>query len=206
MLRQLFSGQKKDPVEVFWEWFMANEAQLWKIDQDTEKIYRLIRVALDKVCPGLTFEIAMAVTDGKRQFFISDGGNSSYTIQVDDLHRAAPDLARWQIIKHTSTPIVGTGVATTGASKTEEDIRFQLFNDGEKVGILLMFANYMESKRDTFARIAPDLLKEAIGEQMLMSRVGFIDYSGPESNFYTNARPLSDIGKALEEYYRINRQ
>ncbi len=90
---------------------MANEAQLWKIDQDTEKIYRMIRDALDKVCPGLTFEIAMAVTDGKRQFFISDGGNSSYTLQVDDLHRAAPDLARWQIIKHTSAPIAQMAVA-----------------------------------------------------------------------------------------------
>jgi hypothetical protein len=206
MFRQLFSGQKKDPVDVFWEWFKANEAQLWKIDQDTEKIYRMIRDALDKVCPGLTFEIAMAVMDGRRQFFISDGGNSRNTLQVDDLHRAAPELARWQIIKHTSTPLAQMAVAIDGSTKTEEDVRFQLFNDGDKVGMLLMFPNYLESKRDIFARIASDLLKEAIGEQILLSRVGFIDYAGPESNFYSNARPLSDLGKAFEEYYRINRQ
>ena len=206
MLRQLFSGQKKDPVEVFWEWFKANESQLWKIDQDTEKVYRMIRDALDKVCPGLTFEIGMAVADGRRQFFLSDGGNSSYTTQADDLHRAAPDLVRWQIIKHTSAPIVQTEAAAALPTKTGADVRFQLFNDGDKVGILLMFSNYLESKRDIFARIAPDLLKEEIGEQMLQSRVGFIDYSGPESNFYANAHALSDLGKALGEYYRINRQ
>jgi hypothetical protein len=206
MLRQLFSGQKKDPVEMFWEWFKANEAQLWKIDQDTDKIYRMIRDALDKVCPGLTFEIGMAVADGRRQFFISDGGNSSYTIQVDDLHRAAPELARWQIIKHTAAPVAQMGVAKAGSTNNEAAVRFQLFNDGDKVGILMMFSNYQESKRDTFARIAPDLLKEEIGEQGFLNRVGFIDYAGPESNFFSNARPLSELGKALVDYYRIYRQ
>jgi hypothetical protein len=36
--------------------------------------------------------------------------------------------------------------------------------------------------------------------------VGFIDYAGPESNFFSNARPLSELGKALVDYYRIYRQ
>ena len=206
MLRQLFSGNKKDPVEGFWEWFEANEARLWKIDQDTEKIYRMIREALDRVNPGLTFEIGMAVADGRRQFFLSDGGNSNYTLQVEDLHRAAPELARWQIIKHTVAPVAQAAVAIDRATKADADVRFQIFNDGDKVGILMMFPNYQESKRDIFARIAPDLLKEAIGEPGLVNRVGFIDYAGPESNFFANARPLSELGKAVKEYYRIYRQ
>jgi hypothetical protein len=206
MLRQLFSGNKQDPVDEFWEWFKANETRLWKIDQDTEKVYRMIREALDRVNPGLTFEVAMAVADGRRQFFISDGGNSSYTLQVHDLHRAAPELSRWQIIKHTAAPVAQGAVAMDKPTKTEADVRFQLFNDGDKVGILMMFPNYQEAKRDIFARIAPDLLKEAIGEQGLVNRVGFIDYAGPESNFFPNARPLSELGKALEEYYRIYRK
>jgi len=206
MLRQLFSGHKKDPVDEFWEWFQANDVRIWKIDQNTEKIYKLVRDALDKVSPGLTFEIAMSVTDGRRQLFISDGGNSNYTPQLEDLHRAAPALAHWQIIKHTSTSLTPTAVVVDTPALTNDAVRFQLFNDGEKVGVLLMFSNFQDSKRDLFARIAPDMLKDALGEQGFMNRVGFIDYAGPESNFFSKARPLSELGKAFEEYYRFYRQ
>jgi len=203
MLKQLFSGQKKDSTQVFWEWFQANETRIWKIDQDTHKVYQMVRNALDKVGPGLTFEIGMSVADGRRQFFISDGGNSNYTTQVDDLYQAAPSLPRWQIIKHTSAQSTPMVVSPDKPITPDEGVRFQLFNDGDKVGILLMFSNYQDSKRDTFARIAPDLLKDALGDQGYLNRVGFIDYAGPESNFYANAQPISELKRAFEAFFRI---
>jgi hypothetical protein len=206
MFRGLFSGQKKDPVEAFWEWFQANETRIWKIDQDTGKIYQMIRDALDRVNPALTFEIGMSITDGKRQLFLSDGGNSTFTGQLEMLHQAAPILTRWQIIKHTTTPAARLVTPHADTAAPGEEIRFQLFNDGDKVGILVMFSNYQEAKRDIFARLAPDLLKDAIGFQSYLNLVGFVDYAGPESNLYANARPLAELGKAFEEYYRINRQ
>jgi hypothetical protein len=206
MLKRLFSGDKKDPAEAFWGWFQENETRIWKIDQDTEKIYQMVRNAINAYCPGLTFEIGMSIVDGRRQFFISDGGDIRYALKVAELHDAAPNMSHWQIIKHSSAQTTPTAPVADNPTTGSEDTHFQLFNDGEKVGILFMFDNYQESKRDIFARIASDLLKSALGEQGVQNRVGFIDYAGTDSNFYATARPLSELSRAFEEYYRNYRQ
>jgi hypothetical protein len=205
MLNKLFSQQRGISPEAFWEWFQANETKIWDIDQNTEKVKRILRNALDQVCPDLVFEIGMSVVDGKRQLFISDGGNPSKSPVVENLYLAAPAMDHWRIIKDISTGSspVGTGMDTAAASII--NARFQLFNDGDRIGILLMFENYRESERSDFARIGPVLLNKTLGEQDVANRVGFVDYAGPESNFYPDARPLSELRKAVDNYFHIYR-
>ena len=165
----------------------------------------MIRDAIDQYCPGPQIEIAMSVRDGRRQLFISDGGDSRYTEIVEALCKAAPAMPHWQVITHGSAIIqqaAEPATASLDAAVTDEAIRFQLFNDGDKAGILMMFPDYVEEKRDVFARIGPGLLKDALGEEVFENRVGFIDYAGTESNFYQTARGLSGLLKAFEEHFR----
>lgn len=204
MFRNLFSSQSDTP-EGFWKWFLANEARIWAIDQNPQKVTRMIQEAIDQFCPGLEIEIAMSVRDGRRQLFISDGGRSENASKAEALYRAAPAMSLWQVIQHGSTPLTQPPVQSTPdeAPTTDEGIRFQFFNDGERVGILLMFPNYVEAKRDTLAHVAPGLIKDALGEQAYTNRVGFVDFAGADSNFYPNARPLSVLRNAFDEYFRF---
>jgi hypothetical protein len=203
MLKSLFSQYSQDSPEAFWEWFQENESRIWKIDRDPEKISKMVRNALDQYNTDLEFEIAFSVVDGKRQFFISDGGIDSLTPFVDRLCQAAPALEHWRVINNLKQENMPLIVEPDNRARGDAEPRFQFFNDGDKVGILLLFPEYNESTRDQFLIRGPIMLKEVLGEEDFTYRVGFIDYAGAESNLYENARPLSELRRAFEQYFNL---
>lgn len=201
MLKNLFSKNKKDSQAEFWDWFVSNEASIWSIERNQVKVIRMVSEALNRFQPGLAFEIGMDVVDGKREFIISADGISSNIPKVESLYLSAPVLARWQIMKYRQRSAFGGEIHMAGKMISAEDVRFQIFNDGEKVGILLMFGDFSDEKRNQFAGIGFILLDKALGEQDVMTRVGFVDLAGPESNFYADARRLPELPKAFDEYF-----
>ena len=201
MLKNLFTKNKKGSQVEFWDWFVSNEASIWSIERNQEKIIRMVSEALNRFQPGLAFEIGMDVVDGKREFIISADGISSNIPKVESLYLSGPVMARWQIIKYRPRSAFGGEIRMAGKVISAEDVRFQIFNDGEKVGILLMFEDFSEEKRNQFAGIGFILLDKALGEQDVMTRVGFVDLAGPESNFYADARCLPELPKAFDEYF-----
>jgi hypothetical protein len=203
MLKSLFSQYSKDSPEAFWEWFQEKESRIWNIDRDPEKVSKMVRNALDQYHPDLEFEIALSVVDGKRQFFISDGGINSMAPFVDRLCQAAPALEHWRVIKNYSQQNILGIIEPDNRANQDNEPRFQFFNDGDKVGILLLFPDYNESTRDQFLINGPIMLKEVLGEEDFTYRVGFIDYAGAESNLYENARPLSDLRRAFDQYFNL---
>ncbi len=201
MLKNLFKQKGAGSQAEFWDWFVKNEDKIWTIDRNQEKVIRMVGEALDRYHPGLAFEFGMDVVDGKREFILSADGIRSNIPLVESLHLAAPDLPRWQIMKYRQRSAFGGEIRMAGKVITAEDVRFQVFNDGEKVGILLMFEDFSETNRDQYAGIGFILLDKALGEQDVMTRVGFVDFAGPESNFYADARRLPDLPKAFDEYF-----
>jgi hypothetical protein len=201
MLKNLFSQNKKGSQAEFWAWFVANEDKIWNIDRNQDKVIRMIGEALDRVDPGLAFEIGMEVEDGKREFILSADGIRSNMPKVESLYLSAPDMARWRIIKYRQRAPFGGKIRMAGKEISAEDVRFQVFNDGEKVGILLMFDDFTEERRNQFAGIGFLFLDKALGELDVMTRVGFVDFAGPESNFYADARRLTELPKAFDEFF-----
>jgi hypothetical protein len=201
MLKNLFTQNKKGSQAEFWEWFVSNETRIWDIDRNQEKVIRMVSEALNRLQPGLTFEIGMDVVDGQREFILSADGISSNIPKVESLYLSAPVLARWRIIKYRQRSTFGGKIRMAGKEISAEDVRFQIFNDGEKVGILLLFEDFTQERRNQFAGIGFILLDKIIGEQDVMTRVGFVDLAGPESNFYADAHRLPELPKAFDEYF-----
>jgi hypothetical protein len=201
MLKNLFTQNKKGSQAEFWDWFVSNEARIWNIEHNTDKVIRLVGEALDRFQPGLAFEIGMQIEDGKREFILSADGIRSNIPTVESLYLSAPVLARWRVIKYRQRSAFGGKIRMAGKEISAEDVRFQTFNDGEKVGILIMFDDFTEERRNQFAGIGFIFLDKALGEQDVMTRVGFVDFAGPESNFYVDARRLPELPKAFDEYF-----
>jgi hypothetical protein len=204
ILKNLFTQNKKGSQVEFWDWFVANEARIWNIEHNPDKVIRLVGEALDRVHPGLAFEIGMEVEDGKREFILSADGISSNIPKVESLYLTAPVFARWRIIKYRQRSAFGGKIRMADKEISAEDVRFQTFNDGEKVGILLMFDDFTEERRNQFASIGFLFLDKALGEQDVMTRVGFVDFAGPESNFYADARRLPELPGAFDEYFHTD--
>ena len=204
MLKNLFTQNKKGSQGEFWDWFLSNEDKIWNIDRNQEKVIRMIGDALNRYHPGLTFEIGMEVVEGKREFILSADGIRSNIPKVESLYLSAPDMARWQIIKYRQRSTLGGEIHMAGKVISAEDVRFQVFNDGEKAGILLLFEDFTQETRSQFAQIGFIFLDKAIGELDVMTRVGFVDIAGPESNFYADARRLPELPKAFDDYFHTS--
>jgi len=78
-----------------------------------------------------------------------------------------------------------------------DDVRCQLFKDGDKVGIMLFFKDYSEDEEDIYGQIGYLMLDQALGEYDVETKVGFIEFTSNESKYYDGAFPLS----ALAEYF-----
>jgi hypothetical protein len=202
MLKNLFTQSNKSTRQGFWDWFVENEARIWNIDRNTDKVVRMVGEALNRYDPGLAFEIGMEVVDGKRDFIISADGISSNIPKVESLYLTAPVMPRWQVIKYRPRTTSAGEIHMAGKVIKAEDVRFQIFNDEEKVGILLMFDDFTEARREQFGGIGFIFLDKVLGEQDVMTRVGFVDFAGPESNFYAEARRLPELAKAFDQYFQ----
>jgi hypothetical protein len=206
MIKNLFNPQKGNTQQEFWAWFQENETRIWNIDKNQDKVIRMVSEALQRVYSGLTFEIGLRVENGMRDFVISADGITGNIPKVESLYLTAPALPRWRIIKYRPRTLPIGEVRIEGRTTAAEDVRFQLFNDGDKVGLLLMFEDYTEATRNQFTRIAFLLLDRALGEHNVMTRVGFIDFAGKESNFYPDAHRLPELPKAFDDYFQINKE
>jgi hypothetical protein len=110
-------------------------------------------------------------------------------------------MPHWRITKYRPRLSSLGKIEMFGKSIAAEDIRFQVFNDGEKIGILLMFDDYTEKNRDQFVGIGFIFLDRSLGEYDVMTKVGFVDFSGKESNFYPGAPQLPQLSKVFDEYF-----
>ena len=202
MTEEPSTQNKNSRQEEFWAWFQEHEAKIWNIDKNHEKVQRLVSDAIHKVDPALAFEIGRVDEIGKRVFVISANGLSTNIPKVESLFLTAPEMTRWRVAKYRPRLSVLGQISTFGKIIRAEDIRFQVFNDGDRIGILLLFDNYAEAKRDQFTRIGFIFLDRALGEYDVMTRVGFVDFAGKESNFYPEALRLPVLPKSFDAYFK----
>ncbi|AEF99971.1 hypothetical protein [Methylomonas methanica] len=190
------------PEEQFWTWFEKNEKMLFDLEKDRERVFDKLSKQMEKVHPDLTFEFSPVKENGKREFIISAGGVKKAFPAVEALFSVAPNLARWQFIKYRPRRSPLNDLEYGGKSVKSKDVRYGMYKDGDKVGIVLFFDGYSEKEKNVFGNIGYLFLDEALGEYDIETKVGFIEFHGRDSKQYVNSKPLEELAENFDVYFR----
>jgi hypothetical protein len=182
----------------FWAGFERNEDVLFGFERDRERIFDALAAELKKVHPDLTFEFSPIQEDGWREFVISAGGFRDAFPSVERLFACAPRLVRWKFVKFRPRR---EPMPLTFADRCvdPEDVHFQLFRDGNKIGIILFFEDYREEARNFFGHVGFLMLDQALGEFTVGTEVGFIEFTDRDSEFFDERLVLADLARAFDD-------
>ena len=182
----------------FWQWFERNEKELWNFTPNQKAILGELSAELKKVDPNLTFEFGPKAEFGFREFFISAGGMIDTFPAVERLFAQAPKLDNWKFVKFLPPrPIMSLQVGDLKISL--DSVKFQLFEDGKKIGIMLFFDDYDEKRTKLFTMAGFLMLDNALGEYVVATKVGFVKFSGKESKFYDKSQKLVNLKKSFQD-------
>jgi hypothetical protein len=170
------AGQSSAEAErAFWDWFVANEAQLFAIESDPEALRRGLEGRLGAVHPRLTVDVG-PLQAGKRELIIGAGGKVAAFETVRSLVAGAPGLPRWTVIALRPRRAPVLPVRAGELEVAPEQVEFALFPQGDRVGISLFFDPKVMEEPDTMRRVGFLLLDQALGEEDVTTRVGTIDW------------------------------
>ncbi len=189
------------PETRFWKWFQKNEDVLFHFEKNRELVFDELAVEMRKVNQDLTFEFGPVTEGSKREFVISAGGIKTAFPQVESLIASAPELEKWILVKYRQRGYPVNDLEYGGVFVAASDVHFQMFKDGEKVGIVLFLAGQNEAQRDTYANIGYLMLDEALGEFDIETNVGFIEFHNRDSEYFEGARFLSELPEVFDSHF-----
>jgi hypothetical protein len=182
----------------FWKWFQANEARLFDVESDQEKVFYDLNIALHRVHPDLTFEFGPK-EEGQREFVISADGSFPAFPAVTSLADKAPPLPRWKIMKfrqrRSPQDLTYEGLAVASGQVT-----FTLEADGEKAGITLFIEGYDRRRDKRFLGIGFLFLDSFLGEHDVVTRVGFVEFKPASAASKIDKRPLSELAESFDKF------
>lgn len=189
-------------ADIFWNWFVANEASLFSIGSGEDAAFASLARALQSVHSDLTFEIG-PVRQGRREFVISADGLRQAFPAVELLHARAPSLARWTWVKFRPPRHPLSTITVEDVTLRTDQVRYLLARDEDdnRVGIVLFMDGYDEGEQKAFQRAGYLLLDEALGEFAMETKVGFIDFHSPNSDYYAHSLPISALATDFAQYW-----
>ena len=203
-------GIKKSLEERFWEWFVKNQGLIANIKDDDERdfVFFLLSTEIDKVNPDLCFEFGPLSGERVNEFIISADGIKSVFPAVEALYAAAPDLPDWKIIKYRPRMnFKEYEIQMCNKSISPEDVFFRLFPDRHKVGIVLMIDGYSQKEHEVYMGIGFLFLDAAIGEFDVATKVGLIEFTSCESEWFNEeSEPLYKLPELFDQYYQSRSQ
>ena len=200
MTMSLFAKDTKE--QAFWSWFGKNQEDLFHFEKDREAIFGRLTEALHKVHGDLTFEFSPVRGDGRREFVISAGGIKAAFPSVEALYVTAPKLQKWIILKYRPRRSPINDLEFAGRKVRSRDVHYALIKDKNpaKVGIMLFLDGYTEEdKGSVWGQIGYLFLDEALGEYDVETHVGAIVFFNRESEYFRQARPLSELPTHFDE-------
>jgi hypothetical protein len=159
----------------FWRWFRVNSARLFAFEKDQEHIFDELARELQSVQKNLTFEFG-PVSSGRREFIISAGGIHEAFPAVRSLVAAAPALSEWNVIAFRPPKSLDFVVEYGGLRLGADDIRFEAFREDTRIALALYLRGYTPKQREVFGNAAFILLDCALGEYVVETAVGGIDF------------------------------
>lgn len=202
----IFGCKKKTEEEQFWNWFKKNESMLFKFNDNNmdiafNKLGKELGKELNRIHEDLTFEFSPVLDNGKKEFIISASGMKDAFPKVESLYNSAPSLGNWIFIKYRPRrkPM---DISMNNKTFKVEDIKCQIFKDGDKLGVMVFFEDYNESESSLFGQVGFLLLDQAIGEYDVATRLGFIEFAPMDSKYVKEAFLFSELTERFDEFYQ----
>lgn len=186
-----------DPEAQFWSWFVANERALYRFTSPTDPLIHQLGSHLKQVHQDLTFEIGLENKGEKRDFVISADGVKAAFAAVEALHAAAPKLDRWNLIKYRPGRLPMYTLELGEHTFDPAKVLCMLAEDGEKIGIVLMYENF-EQDNDVFTHASFLLLDQALGEYVVETQVGFVNVQGREAEWVSHSFPMDELAAQFQ--------
>lgn len=192
-----FNKEKK-----FWKYFQKNEEKIFNFEKNQEKIFDELASQLHKIDVNLTFEFG-PIKHTKREFVISADGIKSTFISVEKLYEQAPQLKLFDVTKFKPRREILNDIQIADTKIKSSDVKYVLLKDENphKIGIILLFENYKDESKDLFGQIGFLLIDEALGEFDVETKVGAIDFTSYESEYYPNSKPLENLAKDFDNHF-----
>ena len=193
------SRENDSPEATFWSWFRRNETRLFNFEQDIVRVFNELSAAMQKVNTDLTYEFSPVRANGKREFVISAGGIKAAFPAVEALYETAPTLDRWEWVKFRPRQSEMTDITFGDRTIPFKEVHYLMAKDNDKIGIVLFFDGYSDEERDEFDNIGYLYLDQVLGEYAVETQVGFIEFHSRDSQYFTQARPLSELQSHFDE-------
>ena len=165
-----------------------NEPRLFSFEKGEQEAISFdeLGARMKRVNTDLTFEFG-PVENGRREFVISAGGIRAAFPFVEALYNKAPSLPRWVWVKYRPRRLPIDDLNYGGKSIKADEVRYLLTKDGDKLGIVLFFDGYKEEEKGAFGQIGYLFLDEALGEYSVETQVGFVEFQGHDSKYFTKS-------------------
>ena len=186
--------------QAFWKWFEKEEEQLFNFEQDPDRVFSRLGVALANVAPELTFEFGPS-REGVREFIVSAGGIKAAFPAVEALVAAAPALPRWSFVKFRPRRSPIMELSYGGKTVDPESVQFSLLTNGRELGLYLFFDGYDEKEKAVWGQIGYLLLDEALGEYDVETKVGLIEFYRSDARQDIARFPLPRLPELFDEKF-----
>ena len=190
MLSKLFGT---DPSKRFWKWFEDHANSLAAVRSSDDPKLQKINRELRKVHPNLDFEMGLG-EDGHLEFVVSANGIKSLFPTVEQLVACAPSLPNWKILAYRQPKDSVSEVLYEDFLLKIEEVWFSYKRRMDKVDLTLYIRDLSPGNKEQVIGASFILLDSALGEYLVATGIGFIDYRPlPDNPDLRGFQPLSEI-------------
>lgn len=200
----LFGCKSDSKEEIFWKWFANNSDNLLESRNEDEPIAKELTYQLQKVNQDLVYEMSAVKVGGKTEFTISADGNKNLINAVLKLYEKRPILKDWEISAFRQRNNSIFNFEMNDLVIKGEETKYLLMKDQNpnKVNIILFFPNFTEEKRQTFGGAAYIFLDGIVGEYDVMTKVGFVEVFGYDSQYFPDSHSIDELQKEFDSYFK----
>lgn len=190
-----FQSKTVDPIVAFWQWFADHSDGLLAMDEPHEPTMDALHHQLKRIHPDLVFEFD--VHSSPRVFIVSADGNSRLFSTVREIIKRAPQLPGWEFLAFRQPGSTDVVIEMRGIRLGPEDVSFVVVPDHGRAGVTLYLRGLAEDDREALSHAAFILLDNALGEFLVETAVGFIEFEPLENAPAEANNSLADLRSAV---------
>ena len=164
----------------FWDWFQANEAKYFFLNQvddeiERERILDELLEQLHLYCDHLYFEVGGEPNE-QQDIIITAGGNTDFFDKVETLVKQAPQMEHWNVIAFK--PVVEGGTIEYNNVKLNTETMYfdPLANKAStKIGLRVYVGNYNPIDEKDFLTATYLVLDNILGEKSNALDIGYVE-------------------------------
>ena len=197
-------SHKQEEYADFWSWVKPRLPELKAVKTGKEPITEQLTRELERIAPGLVFELGIG-GDGKDfELTISADGNKELFPTVQALVAAAPPLPGTKVIAfRPRKAIEGFGMAVGEGRIAGNQLYYVASNDPERKGLIsveLYVPDMKNGNDDAMKDAAVMLLEATVGEYDLETKIGHIDIKPAPAKIEAPLKPLKDLPAAVDAW------